>query len=76
LLTGTDPAPTQDAGCTDMPLSSQWTKYTIMLPSTWLASTKVKDFFKSTFVFVDPFVGNLAPGQGGVVYYDKIQYEQ
>ncbi len=55
-------------------LTSAWQKYTITVPNASLAI--IKDFFKSTFVFTDPFVGNLQPGQGGTVYYDNIQYEQ
>ena len=55
-------------------LTSSWQQYSIPVPNSQLAN--VRDFFKATFVFTDPFVGNQAPGQGGTIYVDQIQYEQ
>jgi len=54
-------------------LSSNWTRHTITITDAMLAS--VKDYFKATFVFTDPFVGNQTPGQGGTLYVDAIFYE-
>ena len=58
-------------------LTSGWQKYTlpIYMPTTSL--TDVKDFFKATFVYDFPLGGlpGEAPGQGGTVYLDQIQYE-
>lgn len=69
-----------DNACTAGPLTltprqltSSWQQYTLTFPTSSLAA--VKDFFKATFVFTDPFVGNQNPGQGGTVYFDQIQYE-
>lgn len=69
-----------DDACTAGPLSmaprqltSSWQQFTITVPNSALAS--IKDFFKATFVFTDPFVGNQAPGQGGTVYLDQIVYQ-
>lgn len=68
--TGTDPnSPT----CSQGTLTGDWQSFTIPIANSDLVS--VKDFFKATFVFIDPFVGNQAPGQGGVAYFDRIQYE-
>lgn len=53
-------------------LSAGWQSYTISIPNPVLIS--VKDFFKATFVFSDPYVG-APPGQGGVVYFDQIEYQ-
>jgi hypothetical protein len=72
----TDPDPAQDATCTAMTISDQWRQYTIPLPGAWLASNRVKDLFKATFIFVDLIPGGQQPGQGGVAYYDNVQYEQ
>ncbi len=55
-------------------LTGNWEQYSISLPPSALSS--VKDFFKATFIFSDPFVGNQAPGQGGTAYFDQIQYQQ
>ena len=44
-----------------------------LVPNSQLAN--IRDFFKATFVFTDPFVGNQAPGQGGTAYFDVIQYQ-
>ena len=52
-------------------LTSSWQQYTITVPNSALKS--VKDFFKATFVFT-PVVGFTSPGQGGVAYFDVIQY--
>jgi hypothetical protein len=57
-------------------LTSDWRQYTINIPNnTYLAA--VKDFFKATFVYNFPLGGlpGEAPGQGGTVYFDHIQYE-
>jgi len=63
-------------GCGRMDtLTSDWKQFTIPIVSPNIALSGVKDFFKATFVFNDPFIGNLAPGQGGIVYIDQIQYE-
>jgi hypothetical protein len=59
--------------CTTGRLTGSWQSYTIPVTNSDLAS--VKDLFKATFVFIDPFVGNLAPGQGGTAYFDVIQYQ-
>jgi hypothetical protein len=50
---------------------SSWQPYTIpIIPG---ALTNVKDFFKATFIFT-PVPGFTAPGQGGIAYFDMIQY--
>jgi hypothetical protein len=56
-------------------LTGDWQQYTIMIPAAALQN--VKDIFKATFVFTDPLPGvpGQAPGQGGTVYLDQIQYE-
>lgn len=54
-------------------LTTSWQQYSITIPASSLAA--LKDFFKATFIFTDPFVGNTAPGQGGTVYFDQIVYE-
>jgi hypothetical protein len=66
---GTD---TGGTSCTPGFLTSDWRQYSIPLTSTALSA--VKDFFKATFIFTDPFVGNQAPGQGGTVYLDEVLY--
>jgi hypothetical protein len=59
------------------PLTGQWQQYTINVAPSNL--TSVKDFFKATFIFENlpgcvPSVCT-APGQGGTVYFDVIQYQ-
>ncbi len=68
-----DPDPLRDPTCSVQTLSESWGQYTIPIQNSDLQS--VQDLFKATFVFVDPFVGNLAPGQGGTAYFDVIQYK-
>jgi hypothetical protein len=68
--TGTDPnSPT----CALGQITGSWNSYTIPVANSDLAA--VKDLFKATFIFADPFVGNLAPGQGGTAYFDVIEYK-
>ena len=57
--------------CTTAQLTANWQQYSLSIPAGQLAS--VKDFFKATFIFTDPPLP--APGQGGVVYFDQIQYQ-
>jgi hypothetical protein len=56
-------------------LNGDWQRVTVTIPSGALSS--VRDFIKTTFVYSDPLPGvpGQAPGQGGVVYLDQIQYE-
>jgi hypothetical protein len=60
-------------GCGHNTLSGSWNSYSIAIPAGWLAATAVKDFFKATFVY------NQQPGaptgQGGIVYFDVVQYQ-
>jgi len=72
LISGTDPNPASDPACPDKQLTGSWQAYTIPVLPSDLQS--VKDFFKATFVFIDPFIGNQQPGQGGVAYFDAISY--
>jgi hypothetical protein len=53
-------------------LTSSWQQYAIPVPNSALLN--VKDFFKATFVFKTAY--GAPSGNGGVVYIDKIQYEQ
>jgi len=62
-----------DQKCGHLPMTGSWQAYTVPIPSGWLAGTQVKDFFKATFVFNQPF--GVPAGQGGTVYFDQIQYE-
>jgi hypothetical protein len=55
-------------------LTSSWQKFSIPIASPATTLDDVRDFFKATFVFNDPFVGAPA-GQGGTVFIDQIQYE-
>ena len=52
-------------------LASGWRSYSILIPTN-NDLTKVKDFFKATFIYNQP-PGNIA-GQGGTVYFDQIKY--
>lgn len=54
-------------------LTGNWQLYSLDITPDNLAA--VKDFFKATFVFNPLIVGSTAPGQGGTVYFDQIQYE-
>jgi hypothetical protein len=61
------------------PITSSWQKYTLTIPTSLLAH--VKDFFKATYVYGVPPNFAQTPfgspdGQGGIVYFDQIQYEQ
>lgn len=58
--------------CSHASFTSNWQHYAIPISNPSLGS--VKDFFKATLIFTDPFVGNQAPGQGGTVYFDAIGY--
>jgi len=53
-------------------LTGNWQQYSIPISNANLAA--VKDFFKATFIFNPPYVGSTAPGQGGVAYFDVIEY--
>ena len=71
---GTDTVTSGNQPCSNTrTLTGDWQSYTILISNAMLAS--VKDYFKATFVFTDPFVGNQTPGQGGTVYFDQIFYE-
>jgi hypothetical protein len=65
--------------CPAMPLTGNWQSYSIPIGSAIANSSQpafaIKDFFKATFVFTPLFVGSTAPGQGGTVYFDVIQYQ-
>jgi hypothetical protein len=57
-------------------LDGTWRQHTLHVPPGAFAS--VKDFFKATFIYTFPLGDSLpgqAPGQGGTVYFDQIQYE-
>ncbi len=56
-------------------LSSDWKQFTVPIANLPAALASIKDFFKVTYVFNDPFPGNTVPGQGGTIYVDQIQYE-
>jgi hypothetical protein len=61
-------------------LNSSWQKYTLVIFQPANSLKSVKDFFKATFVYFFPLGGGPplpgeAPGQGGTVYFDQIQYE-
>jgi len=60
-------------GCGHKQLTGSWQTYNIDIPAGWLASTRIKDFFKATFVFNQP--SGVPTGQGGTVYFDVIQYQ-
>ncbi|MFA5976511.1 MAG: hypothetical protein WC859_10170 [Elusimicrobiota bacterium] len=53
-------------------LTSDWQFFSVPIPTIALAA--VKDFFKATFIFTDPYTP-APPGQGGTVYFDQIQYQ-
>lgn len=69
---GTEDDGVNSQGCGHAQLTGGWQSYSI--PLTPAALTDVKDFFKATFVFTPPFVGSTAAGQGGVAYFDVIEY--
>jgi hypothetical protein len=66
-----------DAPGTREVLTGNWQKYTLIIYQPTLNLKSVKDFFKATFVYSFPLGGlpGEAPGQGGTVYFDQIQYE-
>jgi len=54
-------------------LTASWQQF--VLPITSAQQTAVKDLLKATFVFNNPIPGNTNPGQGGVLFLDKIFYQ-
>jgi len=69
--TNCQPAPTA--------LTGSWQSYSMSIAAAIANSSQpasaIKDFFKATFVYTPPGFG--APsGQGGIAYFDQIQYQQ
>lgn len=69
---GTDLDPGSPGCVATAALSGNWQQYSIPIAPARLAN--VKDFFKATYVFIQP-LATTNPGQGGTVYFDRIQYE-
>jgi len=54
-------------------LTGDWQAFS--LPVSSAQQSAIKDLFKTTFVFNNPTPGSTAPGQGGVLYLDRIFYQ-